>query len=50
MKAPKRGPGGADEFDRIETLRVNLGNAVDKLESATRSLTAIAFKEPKALI
>jgi hypothetical protein len=50
MKALSRGPGGEDEFDRVETLQVNLGNAFDELGSATRSLIAIAFKEPKPLI
>jgi len=43
MVAANRGPGVNDEFDRIEKLQVDLGNAFDSLESATRSITAISF-------
>jgi hypothetical protein len=49
MEAAHRGPGTKDEFDRIEKLQVDLANAFDELEAATRLITAIAFKEPKAL-
>jgi hypothetical protein len=48
MRAANRGPGPTDEFDRFDKLQTDLGNAFDELESATRTLTAIAFKEPKA--
>ncbi|MBU8819901.1 hypothetical protein KL864_28860, partial [Mycolicibacterium goodii] len=40
---------GSDEFDRFDKLQTDLANAFDELEAATRSITAIAFKEPKAL-
>lgn len=45
MQAARRG-GKVDEFDRFETLQVDLGNAFDALEAATRSLTAFEFKTP----
>ncbi|WP_139360708.1 hypothetical protein [Mycobacterium sp. D16R24] len=46
MQAAHRG-GEVDEFDRFEKLQTDLANAFDSLESATQSLTAIAFKAPK---
>jgi hypothetical protein len=46
MQAAHRG-GKVDEFDRFEKLQTDLANAFDALETATRSLTAIAFKGPK---
>lgn len=35
--------------DRFDKLQTDLANAFDELESATRVITAVAFKEPKAL-
>jgi hypothetical protein len=46
MQAAHR-DGKVDEFDRFEKLQTDLANAFDALETATRSLTAIAFKGPK---
>ena len=40
---------GSDEFDRFDKLQTDLANAFDELESSTRAITAVPFKEPRAL-